>query len=91
MEYIVLKVLNVNQMPATLTGTFGIAMRDRPTELFTNEEQACAAAQAKAEENPGEMYVVMKPMIVFEARKPEKIDMVVKQYNQAGELVVMKE
>lgn len=73
---------------AAMPTMMSLPMRDRPKELFTTEEAAVDFARKKSEENPGELYVVYRPLVVFEAKKPEKVDVVVKEFNAAGELVV---
>lgn len=90
MEFIVMKVQDLRMLPGNLGNSFTLPMKDRPGLIFQDEGSACLYAQTKAEENPGELYTVLKPIVVYEAKKPEKIDVVVKEYTASGELVPMK-
>lgn len=67
-----------------------LPMKDRPTVMYVSEDAALTEAKKLAKKNPGTAYVVYQPLVVFEATQPQEPEIVVKEYNPAGELVVMK-
>lgn len=90
MDYIVMRLRNAEWEPLTNT-EFSIPRNAIPKTVYTSEKAAYTAAQALAETNPGEIFAVFQSSVVYEVQKPELPPVVVKRFNDRGELVVIEE